>query len=314
MRNVKVIIGVFFLLCSMITKAQQDVQFTHFKEYMLYYNPAYAGVANNVCADILARHQWQGLEGAPKSYFFDVRYAVRKLHGGIGLSVLKDELGFQRNTEVNGAYSFTQRLSNGAKLNVGLSLGVKHAAWGVGYIPPDTYQDNSIPFGGKSDAVITSGLGMYYSNSNIYVGLSSTNLNQSKFSGTSSSFNYKNVRHYYVLGGYLKQVSRVLQVEPSVFAKSDAVSTQIDLSFKAIYNQKVYAALNYRVSDAVSPQIGMYFSSNGIRLTASYSYDLTLSRLQNYSNGSHELRLSACIKLQEIFPERYVDPRDLGGL
>ena len=301
----------FFLFCLM--NAQQDVQFTHFKDYAQYYNPAYTGTASNICADLLYRNQWTGLAGSPKSTFFDVRYANRNLHGAIGLTILKDVLGFQNNSEVNLAYAYTRKVKGG-KLNGGVTIGLKRASWGTGFVPPETLADNSIPVSGIASGAFNSNAGIYYSNSNLYLGLSATNLTQSFFKVKNSLFNYQNVRHYYVLAGYKHRISSIWLLEPSVFAKSDISSTQIDLSIKTYYNQRIYGALNYRFADAVCPQFGVLFYIPKGVMTGSVSYDLTTSQIRQYSSGSTEVRLSFCYKLQQIFPDRYVDPRDLGKL
>lgn len=294
----------------LIGVAQQDMQFTHFKEYALFYNPAYAGVGDGVCGDLIGRNQWAGLNGAPKTVFFDVRYASEKLHGGAGLTVVNDQLGFQKQTYVNASYSYKREIQNVGKLYVGISMAINKASWNGGFIPPQSYNDPNIPFGGYSSSVINSSVGMYYTRDKLFMGLSATNLNEGVFKG-SSQFNFNTVRHYYVLAGYGVNINRAFDLIPSVFAKSDGVSTQVDIKTKLIYNNQFFAGINYRISDAISPIAGVYLVSGSTKITFSYSYDVTTSAIRNHSSGSHEIAIGVCRKIVPI-PDRHVDPRNLG--
>ena len=307
------ILLLIFIFSIIGINSQQDVQFTHFKEYALFYNPAYAGVSNDICGDILGRNQWTGFEGAPKSLLFDVRYASRKLHGGIGLTVLSDELGFRKTTSVAASYSYKKSFPNIGTLYVGASVGFNKGTWKGNFIPPETFSDPNIPASGQSASVVNSNIGLYYTKRNLFMGLSTTNINQGVFSaGGVSQFNFNTVRHYYILAGFKTKLSPVLDLIPSVLAKSDAVSTQIDLKTKFVFNNQFFGGVNYRIGDAVSPILGMYIPGKNFRLTVSYSYDVTTSGIRNYSSGSHEIAISFCKKIPVLF-DRHDDPRDLGG-
>jgi len=307
----KVVVLICLSLIFVKSHAQQDLQFTHFKEYMLYYNPAYAGVGNGVCGDLLGRNQWTGFDRAPESYFLDVRYSSPVLHGGLGLTIINDKLGFQKNTSVGLSYSFKKSFSNVGDLFVGMSIGYNRASWVGNFIPPESLSDPFIPISGQSAGMVTSNAGLFYRRKEIYMGLSATQLNQGVFQSVSSSFNYNTVRHYYVLAGFKKPIGNSLEVEPSIFAKSDAVSTQVDVCSKLILNRLLVLGVNYRLADAVSPMAGVNIYGKNSKLAISYSYDITTSQLRKYSSGSHEIAVSYC-KLIIPASDRHVDPRNLG--
>jgi len=302
-----------FIISIIGVNAQQDLQFTHFKEYALFYNPAYAGVSNDICGDILGRNQWTGFGGNPKSLFFDVRYSDAKLHGGVGLTVVSDELGFRKTTSVSASYSYKKSFPSIGTLYLGASIGFSRAGWKGNFIPPETLSDPNIPFSGQAANVFNSNVGLYYTKRNLFMGLSTTNVNQGVFDGGGvSQFNFNTVRHYYVLAGYKTMLTRGVDLEPSLLAKSDGVSTQIDMKAKVIFNNQMFGGINYRFGDAISPIVGMYIPGNNFRLTVSYSYDITTSDIRNYSSGSHEIAISFCKKIAKPV-ERHDDPRDLGG-
>lgn len=55
--------------------AQYDSQLSQYFMAMGYYNPAYAGVSGDLNMLALARLQYIGIEGAPKSFFYQCEYA-----------------------------------------------------------------------------------------------------------------------------------------------------------------------------------------------------------------------------------------------
>ncbi len=293
--------------------AQQDVQFTHFKDYALYYNPAYVG-GNGICANLLGRHQWMGFNGAPTSYYFDAKYKAPVIRGSVGLAVIDDQLGFQKSTHAKLTYAYAVPMNLGGELYLGVSAGLHHGAWGTGYIPPESMQDPSIPFSGTSDNMFDIDLGAYYRGNGVYMGLSVTHLNEGKFtSGNNNQFNFDAKRHYYVLAGYKTNILPNVELEPMILAKSDGASTQIDLQALATLNNRFFGGINYRLSDAVSPVIGAKWGDNNTFLRFSYSYDITTSNIRNYSSGSHELMLGVCKKIGKTHNERSVNPLWLGN-
>ena len=111
----------FSLFCfSLISKAQQQAQFTQdmVNPYMI--NPALSGVEDFVDIKFGVRQQWTGIEGAPVTRYFTAHSNIGKTHyartkkndynnwHGIGGMFLNDEAGsIAMNTVVaNYAYNF----------------------------------------------------------------------------------------------------------------------------------------------------------------------------------------------------------------
>jgi hypothetical protein len=57
--------------------------------------------------------------------------------------------------------------------------------------------------------------------------------------------------------------------------------------------KKIWVGATYRLQDAIAPMIG-YMAPFGLKV--GYSYDLTLSKLNGYSSGTHEIMLGYCFK------------------
>ena len=121
----KIISFLFFIIIfNLAVVGQQDPQFTNNAFYKIGVNPGYAGSENAISGLILNRYQWAGFEGAPKTLVFCGEGPIHVFGhpGGIGLNVVSDELGFEKNTWVNMIYAYKIPLSMGS-LGIGIAGG-----------------------------------------------------------------------------------------------------------------------------------------------------------------------------------------------
>ena len=85
MKNYILIIAfIFFTIC---VKSQQNPQYTQYVYNMNIINPAYAGSQEALSLNFLARTQWVGFEGAPKTLTFGAHAPIVK-NLGLGLSLI----------------------------------------------------------------------------------------------------------------------------------------------------------------------------------------------------------------------------------
>jgi type IX secretion system PorP/SprF family membrane protein len=91
------------IFINLAAYAQQDPQFTFNKATQLIVNPGYAGSNDAVTGLILNRYQWSGFAGAPKTLLFSVETTTNIFGGtsGVGLNIMSDELGFEKNILIN---------------------------------------------------------------------------------------------------------------------------------------------------------------------------------------------------------------------
>jgi type IX secretion system PorP/SprF family membrane protein len=274
-------------------QAQQDPQFSMNMYNRLYTNPGYAGSNGGICATAILREQWSGFDGNPQTGVLTVESEVKAIHGGVGLSVTLDRLGAESTIAAKLAYAFRLDLGPGT-LGIGIEAGIISRSLDGSKLIAIDESDPTVPTGSTSGLVPDFGFGLYYHTDKLYFGVSSSHLSQGDFSletpGGSKIYNV--ARHYYAMAGYNYDITPTLQLRPSLFLKSDAASTQFDVNLTLMYNQLVFAGVSYRVDDAVIAMAGVHW--NGFKL--GYSYDITTSQLNNYSNGSHEIMLGYCYK------------------
>ena len=97
----KLIFTIFLLALSFeVTYSQQVPQFSQNMFNKLANNPGAAGSAQAITASALHRSQWIGFDGAPLTQSISVDAPIQMLNGGIGLSIINDEIGPYNNLDL----------------------------------------------------------------------------------------------------------------------------------------------------------------------------------------------------------------------
>jgi len=293
------------MLISYCSLAQQEAQFSQNMFNQMAINPGVAGSTNSICATALYRQQWVGFKdidgnkGAPETMMITAHGPVKLLKGGLGLGIMSDKLGFEKNLGVKLSYAY--RLANlwTGNLGIGLQVGFLNKSVDFDKFKPIELDDPLLSTKGSQKDMLTDlGFGVYYSIPNkIYFGLSLSQLIENKGDFGKAEISLK--RHYYVTAGYNYALpsNPSFELEPSFFIKSDATSTQIDLNLLVEYNKKFWGGIGYRTTDAAVVLIGINYKD----FRFGYSYDITTSAMgkNGRSSGSHEIMLGYCFKIQK---------------
>ncbi len=296
--------------------SQQDPQFTHNMFNQLATNPGFAGGQGMLSAGMINRQQWMGFPGNPKTTLFSVHTPVKPLNipSGVGLTFMDDRLGFEKNMSISLDYAYRMELAGG-QLGIGLNIGLlSRALNGKWYIPDSDKHtqasgDPSIPDEQVSTMNFDMGLGLFYSSDKFYAGFSTAHLLEPVIDYGSGAMT-RMQRHYYATAGYLfKLPNPIFELQPSIYAKSDGASFQIDVNALLLYNKRFWGGVTYRLGDAVAILVGTELP-NGIRLGISYDY--TTSPIGAYSNGTVEFVLGYNLEVAtDKYSQRYKSVRFL---
>lgn len=296
----KVLLSVTLSLSAAFAFAQQDPQFTQNPLLKLAVNPGFAGTSGSLCGTLAYRTQWVGFPGAPKTFLFTGDMPVTSLHGGVGLTVVKDRLGNFNFTLARAAYSYHKIIGATGLLGVGLELGILQSSVAFNWLAPDGTDGNSdvaIPNASVNKMTFDVGLGAYYRTDQLHVGLSLSHIPGKAESLKAPEFNYQAARHYYVMAGYDFFLSSKLTLRPSAHVKSDAAVTTFDLHANLLYNNFIWAGASYRLQDAIAPAIGIAWKPNDKQtIKIGYAYDLGTSDLKSHHTNTHEILVNYCIK------------------
>lgn len=299
----KIITLIFFFAIITLATAQQDPQFTQNMFNKLLTNPGYAGTQKAICATALYRQQWTSFPGSPKTGLVSVDAFIPAIKGGLGLTVMNDQLGFEKGNYAKLAYSFHLPIGPGV-LGIGAEAGMLNKNINGTWIAPDGTDgstDASIPQN-VTNTTYDLGLGLYFSTQKIWAGLSSTHLPEQDL----ANLNYIVARTYYLTAGYNYDLTSIWELKPSVFIKSVGSPTQFDVNCIAQWNRKFYGGLTYRMTDAVAALVGFNHTlPNGHNLRIGYSYDYTTSALNVQSKGSHELMVNYCLTIEPPYKKQF---------
>ncbi|HSW67093.1 MAG TPA: type IX secretion system membrane protein PorP/SprF [Bacteroidales bacterium] len=305
MRNLlRGLIGITLLVTAMLVYSQQEPQFSHNMFNHVLVNPGFAGMNDAISATGIVRQQWVGLRDAednnisPETFLLSVDATVPLLRGGIGGTILQDQIGFFTINGFKIGYSYHHRTPKG-RLGIGLQVGLlNHQLDGTRFNPVSGADPilNQLQGGELSNMMADFSAGVFYEvQGQFYVGLSSSRIMQTSSQigeGEDARVNFR--RHYYLTGGYQFPFpgNNDYQVLPSVFIKSDGSSVQFDLNTSVVYKERFWGGMSYRHQDAIVMLVGLTLNE----LKIGYSYDIPLSAIGGF--GSHEIMVNYSFKLE----------------
>lgn len=287
MKKYSILIALAFF--GLVANAQQDPQFSQNVFNNIAINPGYAGSNDAICATALHRTQWMGFLGAPSTTNLGVEAALPMLHGGMGLNVMTDNIAQNEFLGLNLSYAYRMELAGG-NLGIGLSVGMLQDGVNGGDYVPEVGTDPTIPTSDEKAAGFDLGAGLFYKSEKVYLGLSSTHLNEPTIESSSELMNM--ARHYYLSAGFNHELSPEMILMPSVFVKSDGVSASMDLSALLEYNKRFWGGVTVRPSESVIALLGMHLNES---LRFGVAYDVPISEISHA--GSMEFMVGYCFKV-----------------
>ena len=311
MKNSYLTLILLILLGTFSAEGQQDPQYTQYMYNTQVVNPAYAGSRDALSFGILGRTQWVGLDGAPKSMTFTANTPIGGMDNmGLGLTIVRDEIGPANETNLTIDYSYSINTSDNAELSFGLKggmdlLDVDFTKLNIFDLSDPRFQEN---IDNKFQPQI--GAGVYFNTEKYYVGLSVPNFLTTKHFDESSIANIgiESVAaerlHYFLIAGYVFDISENLKFKPATLIKAVSGSPlQADFSANFLINEKFTVGAAYRWSAAMSAMVGFQATD---QIFIGFGYDYQTTDLEEYSDGSYEIMVRFDIFSQ---PERVLTPR-----
>ncbi len=289
----KHLIFTILIACSVCQlTAQNDVQYTHFLFNKLAYNPAYAGAAGVPTATALYRNQWLSLDGAPTTATVNFHTPFFGGRSGFGLNMTADRVGMNRANSLEASYAYRFSLAEGkGTLSLGVNGRLEQGKMDWNEANPLDIGDGTIPVSEDPSIAPNFGFGLYYEQSNFYLGVSLPQLlNTSIYRDFDVAGNGTDFRTYYLMTGYLAKLSNNIKLQPGAMVSFNAETPfEIDVNANLIFMDAFWIGGNYRLGDSFSALVQYQFNPNFRIGTA---FDFTMTELNSYSNGSVEVMLS----------------------
>jgi type IX secretion system PorP/SprF family membrane protein len=289
-------------------EAQYEPHFTQYMNNEMFINPGYAGSRGYAAASLLYRDQWVGIEGAPKTATFNFHMPFSREANGVGISVLNDRIGVTNQTSAFVSYAHHMPVSDRGVLSMGLQGGiinVEEKLLDVVTIDPnDPEFSNNI----QHKLMPNFGFGTYFHTDRFYAGLSIPRFLENKIDPVTqkSTANRVNTRnwHYYLFSAYVFDLNESVKLKPStMIAAVSGAPLEADLTLNALFKEVFWFGVSYRTGDAVA-LLTQYQITKQLRF--GYSYDYTLTKLNNYNSGTHEFTIGYDFSFEK---DKVVTPR-----
>ena len=292
----RIIITLTIITCSFVASGQQNPLYTQFMFNPFVINPAITGTHSYYQIWLNSRLQWIGMTDAPVTNTLSIYGPMENKDMGLGGFVYSDATGPTSRIGFNGAYAYNFAINDEYRLSLGLFAGFLQYKIDKTQLKfTELEADN---FEKEVYFLPDASFGIYFYSNTLHVGLSTTQLFNSKVDAIQKIFiteldstivndAFGRLKsHFYLTSGYKHFFSRELAIEPTLVLRAVAPSTpQIDFNVRVIYQNMVWGGLSFRSQDAIAI-IGGYSYENKIFLGV--SYDLGINKLSPANIGSFE--------------------------
>jgi type IX secretion system PorP/SprF family membrane protein len=321
----RTLLAVVVLVTGSSVSAQQRPHYTQYVLNNFIINPAVAGIENYTDVKLSHRHQWVGLDGAPVTTYFTIHAPLKKSdyeretattihakgenprgeaywdsytapepHGGIGFTILNDKTGPLSRFSAAGTYAYHTSLSAKTSLSLGISAGVQMMNLNTSKLDFGPVNvDPAVAGSGELKKIkpdISAGVWLY--SRDYFLGVAAQQIVPVKLSFANDSVTTqtgKLVPHLFLSAGYRLFLTDDISLLPSTLIKYIKPSpVSFDVNLKLQYQDFVWVGASYRNQDGFAGMLGVNFNSN---INIGYSYDITTSRLNTVSRGTHEIQI-----------------------
>jgi type IX secretion system PorP/SprF family membrane protein len=207
----------FLLLCfTLRVLAQQDPVYTQYQNNLLAVQPAYAGSTGTLNITGISRAQWIGFAGAPNTNTLTIQGPLSRYNVGLGLSIINDKWGPIRQNGVYVDYAYHVQLGEEQYLSFGIKGGANiYQAWLTDLLINDP-GDDVFKYDVNMTFLPNVGAGILWHGDRFFLGASMPKFLKNRLRSPSTDNIYKEVLHFYGMGGLVFPLSEGLKFKPTV--------------------------------------------------------------------------------------------------
>lgn len=238
------LVAAFILAISLPGSAQVDPLYAQYLNNPMLINPAYAGLNNNLNAGVTYRKQWAGFEGSPTTFNVNGHTSLLDNRMGVGLMIVKDNVGINSNTEIHGTYAYRLDLDQ-KYLSFGLQAGL--ISYKGNYDDLNPYDPQDPAFAEVQNVSKPSfGAGLILHSERYFVGLSVPRMLKARVTVDDVESQLYS-QHFYAMGAYIFYINEHIRLKPSVLLKSVKGSPlSADVNFALNFEDKITAGVYTR--------------------------------------------------------------------
>lgn len=307
-KSIFLLIAVIF--SSISVKAQYDAMFTQYMFNEMYINPAYTGSKEAMAVNLTHRQQWVNFPGRPITTSFTLHGPLANDKMGLGISVLNEQIGKLTRNLLYLNYAYRVKVGEKGKLSFGLMGGFHNQVNKLSELKATETGDIQVSQNTPSIMSPNFGAGIYYYTNKFYAGISVPRMVDDTYLFSATGDVIKSNRlnaskfHYYFTIGNVFEVNEDLKIKPQAMVKMVSnAPLQYDLNVNVLIKNKVWVGVSYRSAADISALLGLQVTQ---QFLVNYSYDYALTKIQTYSQGSHEITLGYLFSYKQ---HKVVTPR-----
>lgn len=272
------------------SNAQQDPMFTQYFFNPLSINSGYAGTRDAMNVTLLAREQWVGITGRPRTQALTIHSPLPNESLAAGLSFRRDEAGPATNTAIFADFAYRMKVTENSKLAFGLKAGVSLFSADLANLTGTSDEDISFSQNLKNKPLPNFGFSVYWWSDRHFVGLSTPKLIENEIDGGEDLMQGKEVRHFFLTAGTVIDLNSTLKLKPTTLVRYvNGAPVSFDVTTNLLIDERLWIGAMYRLKESAAVLCSFSITD---QLRAGYSYDFPLNGLSGYSTGSHEIMLS----------------------
>jgi type IX secretion system PorP/SprF family membrane protein len=236
----------------------------------------------------LTRHQWVGFEGAPTTQTLTAHSPLPGQTIALGATLLNDKAGPIAQTSFFADVAYRMKVGEGSKLAFGLKGGVD--LYRADLTQLSTVEVDPANVNNNSEVLPNFGFGLFWHSQRHYLGLSLPKLLDNEINSVEAvTTTATQVRHYFLVGGYVFDLGRDLRFRPSFMVRAvEGAPLSTDLNAHFLLRDRIWFGAMYRLGNAFGV-MAQYQVSEQFKI--GYAFDLTTNALGAYNAGTHELMI-----------------------
>lgn len=291
------------LLLAFSSNGQNDLMFSLYQLNPQIYLPAHAGSTDKSDLQLIYRSQWIGLEGAPKSIIgtANIKWKDKK---GIGINLVRDEVGLVKTTILSGDFAYHTNLSSKWKLSGGIrgslaNVGVDFGNIALVHANDPVFQENIY-----SGLMPNLGLGVRLAKTDgLFVAFSVPRLGKYKLGDGNGS--YVDINQLFLSTGISLNIGKSksnkngtavspLVLTPTILARftPNAIAT-VDLNLLSTISGVVDLGGGIRTNDSFHIRLGIHASE---RYLLTYVYEKPTSDISKVTGLTNEFGIKIQLK------------------
>jgi type IX secretion system PorP/SprF family membrane protein len=280
------------MFLPLLLSGQNDIQLSQQFLSRVNYNPAATGGSNYMHVFLIGRQQFVGFKDAPSTQVLNAHNYFSQINSGAGLSITNDRIG-SAESSINAKLAYAYYVHfEGSYLSFGLGSGILYKSFDVNKLNSEMANDPTLAtYRGRTNKINPDfDFGLEYNMEQFQIGASVTHLNVSPV----KIDNYESGRHIYFYTKYTFNLNLDWKLAPSFVTHVSAWPImKLELSTLATFRERFWFGLLLRSNDEfmmddVVGIVGLYITDF---IGLGYSYDINLSPIGKYTNGSHEISM-----------------------